>query len=251
MLAFCQWVGLPQPLYIFNSYTTQQLFHMNALSDGTLAVYYNNRLAAAAGKLNVEQLTTRLQNGTNYAGLDIRHASSSVSGFRYVYLAEPQRIFTPALLWMFGVGLAALAASLGIMGLITARMYQPIRGVLMTTGQFTAGDEMAHIRDTIVNLHTDVEEMAQALAQHKAAQESSVLHDLLTGVIPPNRLGRRWGHFPSFRRKDFWCSSCCGTHPPLRLPEASITASPVRPDSGWPMPCSSILRPAPFSVWWR
>ncbi|MEK3722836.1 helix-turn-helix transcriptional regulator [Paenibacillus sp. FSL H8-0034] len=196
VLAFCQWVGLPQPLYIFNSYTTQQLFHMNALSEGTLAVYYNNRLAAAAGKLNVEQLTTRLQNGTNYAGLDIRHASSSVPGFRYVYLAEPQRIFTPALLWMFAVGLAALAASLGIMGLITARMYQPIRGVLMTTGQFTAGDEMAHIRDTIVNLHTDVEEMAQALAQHKAAQESSVLHDLLTGVIPPEQAGEALAPFP-------------------------------------------------------
>lgn len=196
VLASCQWAGLPQPLYIFNLYSTQQLFHMNALSEGTLAVYYNNRLVAAAGKLNAGELAARLQNGTNYAGMDIRHASSSVPGFRYVYLAEPQRIVTPALLGMIGAGLAALAASLGLMGLISARMYRPIRGVLLTTGQFTAGDEMAHIRDTIVNLHTDVEEMAQALAQQKTAQESSVLHDLLTGVIPPEQAGEALAPFP-------------------------------------------------------
>lgn len=197
VLAYCQWVGQPQPLYIFNSYYNEQFFHVNALTNGTLAVYYNNRLVAAAGRLNMEQVHTLLQNGTNYADMEIRHASSSVPGFRYVYLAESQQMITPALLWMVGAGLAALAASIGIMWLITKRMYKPIRGVLQTTGHFTEGDEIAHIRNTIVNLHTDVEEMSQALAKNKTLQENKALYDLLTGVIPPEQTMESLAPYPN------------------------------------------------------
>ncbi|MDF2925734.1 MAG: transcriptional regulator, AraC family [Paenibacillaceae bacterium] len=200
VLAYCQWVGLPQPFYIFNSYYEQQLFHMDALSTGTLALYYNNRLVASAGRLTVEELNTLLQNGTNYAGMEIRHQPSSVPGFRYVYLEEPQKILTSTLVGMIIAGLAALGASIGIMWLITRGMYRPIRGVLQTTGeQFTAGDEIAHIRNTIVSLHTDVEEMSLALAKHKTSQENNTLHDLLIGVIPPEQAGQSLSLFPQLQ----------------------------------------------------
>ncbi|MDF2922748.1 MAG: transcriptional regulator, AraC family [Paenibacillaceae bacterium] len=199
VLAYCQWVGQAQPLYIFNTFDVQQFFHMNALTKGTLAVYYDNRLVAAAGRLDMEQVNKLLERGTNYADMEIRHASSSVPGFRYVYLVEPQQILTPTLLWMVGAGLAALATSIGITVLITKRMYKPIRGVLQTTGQITTKDEIAHIRNTIVNLHTDVEEMSQALIRNKVSLENNALHDLLIGVIAPEQTEETLAPFPQLK----------------------------------------------------
>ncbi|NOU66037.1 helix-turn-helix domain-containing protein [Paenibacillus sp. LMG 31461] len=199
VLAFCQWVGQLQPLYIFNAYNIQQFFHMKALSEGTLAVYYDNRLVAAEGRLNMEQVNKLLHKGTNYSDMEIHYAASSLPGFRYVYLAEPQHVLTPVLMWMIGAGLAALAASIGITMLITKGMYKPIRSVLQTTGQVTNRDEIAHIRDTIVSLHMDVEEMSQVLVKNKASQEYNTLYNLLIGVIAPEQAEEALAPFPHLK----------------------------------------------------
>jgi hypothetical protein len=176
VVARCEWIGNPKPIYIFTSYYTNQLFHADAIQDGTLAVFYRNELVASAGQLDREQIKEAMENRNN-EDLVFHTEPSTVAGFHYVYLAKPQQIFTPALMMLITSGLLAMGLSIGLMWLITKRMYTPIETVLQTTGDsFTAGDEFAHIKSTIETLHTDVETMAQSLEKYNDSLENKFVH---------------------------------------------------------------------------
>jgi Response regulator containing CheY-like receiver domain and AraC-type DNA-binding domain len=199
VVARCEWIGNPKPIYIFSSYYKNQLFHVDAIQEGTLAVFYRNELVASAGQLDRQQIMAAMDNRKD-SGLVFHTEPSNVTGFHYVYLAEPQQIFTPALMMLIASGLLAMGVSIGLMSLITKRMYTPIETVLQTTGDsFTAGDEFAHIKSTIETLHTDVETMAQSLEKYNVSLENKFVHDLLIGLIPPEAIAEGLGQYPKLR----------------------------------------------------
>ncbi|GLX67790.1 helix-turn-helix domain-containing protein [Paenibacillus glycanilyticus] len=199
VVARCEWIGNPKPIYIFTSYYTNQMFHADALQDGTLAVYYQNELVASSGQLDRTQVLEAVGNRSD-SGLVFHTEPSTVAGVHYVYLTKPQQIFTPALMMLIGSGLAAMALGIGLMSLITKRMYTPIENVLQTTGEsFTAGDEFAHIKSTIETLHIDVETMTQSLEKYNVSLENKFVHDLLIGLIPPEAIAEGLTHYPNLQ----------------------------------------------------
>jgi YesN/AraC family two-component response regulator len=202
VIARCEWLGIPQPLYIFTAFYPEQLFHLDALSSNTLALLYKDELVASAGSLDNGTLNAVLKGEADRSRLNIHYSDSSVANFRYLYIAQPQKIVTPALLMIIGSGLLAMAASIGLMLVITKKMYRPIKGVLHTAGDdFTAGDEFAHISNTIVSLHTDMESISQSLEKYKASMENTFLHDLLIGMIPSEQIAARLSELPQLQVK--------------------------------------------------
>jgi len=189
VVARSEWMGHLQPIYIFESFYENQLFHFDALGSGTLAVFYQNELVASAGSMSREQLTAVLDKGLKQSEYTLTTEPSSVSGFRYVYVTKPQEVWTPTLLLIVSSGLIALAASIGLMILITKRMYTPIKGVLRTTGEpLAAEDEFTHIKSTIETLNTDVETMSLSLEKISVLLEYKFLHDLLSGLLPVEKI---------------------------------------------------------------
>ncbi|MFD2329882.1 helix-turn-helix domain-containing protein [Cohnella sp. GCM10020058] len=200
VVARSEWMGYPQPIYIFTSFYENQLFHIDALGSGTLAVFYRNELVASTGSMNREQLTAVLDKGLKQSGNILTTEPSSVTGFRYVYVTKPQQVWTPTLLLIASSGLIALAASIGLMTLITKRMYTPIKGVLRTTGEpLPVGDEFAHIKSTIETLHTDVETMTLSLEKISASMENKFLHDLLIGLLPAEKIAEGIRQHPNLQ----------------------------------------------------
>lgn len=197
LIARQEWFGKSAPIYTFTAYRESQLFDMNALTGGTVALFFNNTLVASAGLLAPDIVKNLADNGfpeTNY----IKYGTaSSVPGYRYVYLTEPQAILTPTLIMIMACGLVAMTVSIWLMALVTRKMYTPIEGVLKSTGEtFTSGDEFAHIRSTIQSLYSNVETMSQSLAQFKLSAENKFLHELLTGLAPLEHIQERLLRFP-------------------------------------------------------
>lgn len=197
VIARQEWFGRSAPIYSFTSYRESQLFDLNALTRGTVALFFNNELVASSGLLApdiVKKLADRGFQKTDYIQYD---TSSSVPGYRYVYLTEPQAIVTPTLIMIVACGLVAMTLSLWLMALVTRKMYTPIEGVLKSTGEaFTSGDEFAHIQSTIQSLSSNVETMSQSLEQFKLSAENKFLHELLTGLVPLEEIQERLLHFP-------------------------------------------------------
>lgn len=198
IIARQEWFGAPDPIYIFTSFRENQLFYLNTLTNsGSLAVFYEDKLVASSGALNPTELADALDKRSKHSNFVFYDQDSNVSGFRYVYITEPQKIVTPALIMIIASGLLALIGSIGLMTIITKRMYNPIQGVLRTTGNaFTSGDEFVHIGNTIQTLHSNVQTMSQSLEKYKVSLESKFLHDLLTGLIPSDQLEEELQLYP-------------------------------------------------------
>lgn len=197
VIARQEWFGRAAPIYTFTSYYESQLFDLNTLTKGSFALFFNNELVASSGMLEpdaVKKLADRGFQKSDYIQYD---TSSSVPGYRYVYLTEPQAILTPTLIMIVACGLVAMTVSLWLMALVTRRMYTPIEGVLKSTGEaFTSGDEFAHIQSTIRSLSSNVETMSQSLEQFKLSAENKFLHELLTGLVPLEEIQERLLGFP-------------------------------------------------------
>jgi AraC-like DNA-binding protein len=197
MIARQEWFGKSAPIYTFTAYHESQLFDLNALSSGTLALFFNNKLVASSGLLEPDIVKNLADNNfleTDYIKYD---TSSSVPGYRYVYLTEPQAILTPTLIMIMACGLVAMTVSIWLMAIVTRKMYTPIEGVLKSTGEtFTSGDEFAHIKSTIQSLYTNMETMSQSLAQFKISAENRFLHELLTGLLPQEQIHQKLQRFP-------------------------------------------------------
>lgn len=186
-----EWLGHPQPLYLFVSFSENKLFDLPTLSGGTFVLLYNNRVVAAAGQYSTAQVQQMLDANRYPKATSTQIRLSAVSGFQYLYLAKKPSLFTIPLLIIIAAGLVVLACTIFLARTIARRLYLPIAELLNLTGDpITSGDDIAYIKMKILTLNSAVQSMSGSLEKYGQLLENKVLQDLLLNRIPPEQIGR-------------------------------------------------------------
>lgn len=184
-----QWLGRPQPLYIFASFSENQLFDVQAADGGTFALMDKNTIVASIGapvdKQEEQAIKQIAEDSTERRDI----LSSSLSGLRYVYLAQPPKFITPVFYAIVGIGILAIMASILLMLFISRRLYIPIKDVLHAIGRrIVNGDEFAYVKEAFQTLHDNIATMANSLEAYKFDAESRFFREFLLGMIPQGEI---------------------------------------------------------------
>ncbi|MCL2461354.1 MAG: AraC family transcriptional regulator [Defluviitaleaceae bacterium] len=168
-------------LYVFISYTEDQLFEQNLLGGGEgCALFYNDEIIAAVGDYTNDQFAA-YDKGNAPRSLNVREIGSSSDGFRYLFVAKAPHLFTLSLWLIIGLGLVLLACLILIMVTLARRMYLPIRELLYLSGSEYESDEFAFLKQRMISLFENIDSMSHSLTQYDGLVENALYFDLLNG----------------------------------------------------------------------
>ena len=177
------YVGRPTQLYLFANFTQENLFALEEIGGNSFAVLAHDEIVAYAGTLSGDEIHHKLSPASGK--MAVRESPSTISGMRYIFLAEPRPPFTGTEVLIAAVGILVLAFSLAAMHRLTVSFYSPIANILQQTDSGkTSCDEFEAIRKSFDALHTNLENMSLSLHQYYTFKENRFFHRLFTGLLP-------------------------------------------------------------------
>lgn len=186
-----EWLGHPQPLYLFVSLSENKLFDISSLSNGTFVMLFNNRVVAAAGHYSVQQVQQMLDAGQYPSAIAHQTRPSAVTGYQYLYLVEKPGFFTTPILLIAAVGLFVLACAFFLAKTVTWKLYLPIAELLnLTNDPITSGDDIAYIKMKILTLNSAVQSMSGSLEKYSRLLENKLFQDLLLDRLTPEQMSQ-------------------------------------------------------------